>query len=129
MAGVKQAREKELKYLRDHGVIEKVDERAAVAKYTVTPVDTKWSTDKAFEGEPMQIRSRTVAREFKSGYRAGLYAGTFPLEALKAITSIAARHGPEVSLMHVDVSRAYFHAKAQRLVLANLPAGRLLRIG
>ena len=25
--------------------------------------------------------------------------------------------------MHVDVSRAYFHAKAQRPVLVNLPAG------
>ena len=39
-----------------------------------------------------------------------------PLEALKAIISIAAGHSPECSLTHVDVSRAYFHAKAQRLV-------------
>ena len=45
---VKQAREKELKYLREIGVCEEVDERAAVAKYKVTPVDTKWvDTDKA----------------------------------------------------------------------------------
>ena len=74
---MKQAREKELKYLRELGVHEKVDEHAAVAKYNVTPVDTKWvDTDKAFEGEPMQIRSRIVAREFKSGDRPDLYAGT-----------------------------------------------------
>ena len=39
---VKQAREKELKYLRELGVCEEVDERAAVAKYKGTPVDTKW---------------------------------------------------------------------------------------
>ena len=41
----------ELKYLRDLGVYEKVDEKEAVAKCGITPVDTKWvDTDKAFEG-------------------------------------------------------------------------------
>ena len=40
---VKEAREKELKYLREVGVYEKVEERAAVAKYNVRPVDTKVS--------------------------------------------------------------------------------------
>ena len=39
---VKQAREQELKYLRELGVYEKVDERTAVTKYKVTPVDTNW---------------------------------------------------------------------------------------
>ena len=69
----------------------------------------------------MQIRSRLVAREFKSGDTPDLYAGTLP-EALKAIVFIAASHSPESSLMHVDVSRAYFHAKAQRPVLLKSPA-------
>ena len=59
----------------------------------------------------MQIRSRIVAREFTSGDRLDLYVGTLPFEALKAIISIAASHSPEISLMHVDVSRAYFHVK------------------
>ena len=55
---VRKARELELKYLRDLGVYEKIDEKEAVATYKITPVDTKWiDTDKAFEGEPMQIRS------------------------------------------------------------------------
>ena len=58
---VRKAREQELKYLRDLGVYEKVDEKEAVAKYGITSVETKWiDTDKAFEGEPMQIRSRYV---------------------------------------------------------------------
>ena len=70
----------------------------------------------------MQIRSRIVAREFKSGDRADLYAGTPPLEALKAVISIAASHSPEFSLMHVDVSRAYSLAKAQRVVLLKVLA-------
>ena len=100
---------------------EKVGEHAAVAKYNVAPLDTKWiDTDKAIEGEPMQIRSRIVARGFKSGDRPDLYAGTPPLEALRTILSIAASHSPEFLLMHVDVSRAYFHAKAQRPVLVRV---------
>ena len=47
----RRAREQELKYLRDFGVYEEVDEREAIAHYQVTPVDTKWiDTNKAFEG-------------------------------------------------------------------------------
>ena len=74
---VRKARELELKYLRDLGVYEKIVEKEAVEKYGVTPIDTKWiDTDKAFEWEPMQIRSRICAREFKSDDRPDLYAGT-----------------------------------------------------
>ena len=36
--------------------------------------------------------------------------------------SIAAGHSPEFALTDVDVSRAYFHAKARRLVLKTLQA-------
>ena len=71
--------------------------------------------------QPMKIRSRMCAREFKSDDRPNLYAGTPPLEALKAITSIAANNIETFSIMHIDVSRAYFHAKAQRPVLIRLP--------
>ena len=54
---MRKARELELKYLRDLGVYEKIDENEAAAQYRITPVDTKSvDTDKAFEGEPMQIR-------------------------------------------------------------------------
>ena len=44
------------------------------------------------------------------------------LETSMRFHSIAASHSPEFSLMHVDVSCAYFHAKAQRPVLGKLPA-------
>ena len=116
LQAVKQAREQELKCLRELRVCEKVDEHAALAKYHVTPIDTKWvDTGKAFEEEPMQIRSRIIAREIRSADKPDLYAGILPPEALKAIKSVAASHSPQFPLMHVDVSRAYFHAKAQRL--------------
>ena len=78
----------------------------------------------------MQLRSRVVAREFKSADRPDLYAGTPPLEALKAIISIAASHSPEFfSLTHVDVSCAYFHAKAQEVRAGEIGSRRLLREG
>ena len=104
------------------GVYEKVGEKEAVGMYGSTPVDTKWvDTDQAFEGDPMQIRTRMCARENKSDDRPDLYAGTPPLEALKAIIPIAANHKETFSIMHFDVSRAYFHAKAQRPALIRLP--------
>ena len=68
----------------------------------------------------MQIRSQIVARDFKSVNRPDLHAGTPPLEVVKAFMSMAASHSPEFSLMHVDVSRGYFHAKAQWPVLVKL---------
>ena len=67
-SGVRQAREQELKSLRDLGVYEKVEECEAIAKYQVSPVDTKCiDANKAFEEETMHLRSRFVAREFKGG--------------------------------------------------------------
>ena len=53
--------------------------------------------------------------------RPDLNAGTPPLEALKAIISIAANHKETFSVIHIDVSRAYFHVEAQRPVLVRSP--------
>ena len=122
----KQAREQELRYLRQPGVYEKVDAHATVAKRGCVFFGCVFVfftyIDKAFQTGPMQIRSRIVAREFrKSEDRPDLYAGTRPLEALKATISIAANHKATFSIMHIGVTRAYFHAKAQRLVLIRLP--------
>ena len=86
------ARELELKYFPDLGVNERVDERETIAKNQVTPDDTKWiDTNKAFEEEPMQIKSRIAAREFKVEIDQICLWRLFPLEALKAIISFAAK--------------------------------------
>ena len=71
-------------------------------------------TQYSHEEEPMYNRSRTVARESKSDDRPDLHAGAPPSEVLKAIISIAANHKETFSVMHIDVSRAYFHANVQR---------------
>ena len=71
--------------------------------------------------KPMHIGSRVVARFFKSEDRPDLHAGTLPLESMKATISIAANHKQTFSIMHIDVPRAKFNAKVQKLVLVCLP--------
>ena len=76
----------------------------------------------------MQIGSRLVAGEFKSGDRPDLYAGTLLLEALKARVFIAPTHKQTSSIMHIAVSRAYVPSKAQSLVLVRLPVENTWRV-
>ena len=60
--------------------------RTARVRYGVITAVTKWiDTDKAFEGGSLQIRSRIVSRDFKSGDDSDLYAGTRSLEGLTSI--------------------------------------------
>ena len=65
---VKKARDQESKYLRELGVCEKVDEHAAVAKYNITPIDTKWvDTDKAFEGANANPFTNSLPENSRAG--------------------------------------------------------------
>ena len=107
-SAVRQSREQELKYLRDFGVYEKVDERDAIARYQVTPVDTRWTdTNQAFEP-----RSRVATREFKKWRSArSVRRSSFFLEALNVIISSAATHNQTFSIMHIDVLRVCVHAR------------------
>ena len=66
---------------------------AAVAKYSVTPVDTKSvDTEKAFEGEPMANPLNALLPENSTAVTGRFVCGTLPLEGLKAVVSIAASH-------------------------------------
>ena len=95
---------------------EKIDKRSALESFKVAPVDTKWiDTNKPFEEEPMQIRSRLVEREFESKTRPDLHAGTAPMEERKAILSVTANHKEKFSIMHIDVFHAYFWARSSDL--------------
>lgn len=62
-----------------------------------------------------------MAKKIKKHANPELFAGTPPLEALKLLLSTAAASGEEdICLMHNDVSRAYFHAKAMPDVYVNI---------
>ena len=104
---------------------EEVEEREAIAQYQITPVDTKWiDTNKAFEEESHANQITTCCkREMKSEDRPDLYAGSSPLESLKSKISIAANHKHTFSIIHIDVSRAYFGAEARRRAGGTVPIG------
>ena len=77
----------------------------------------------SIRGEPLQFRSRLVSRQLKRGDRPDLYAMTAPLEAVRAIISIAANHKQTFSIMHLDVSRACVHARGVTRVFTQAQQG------
>ena len=117
---VRQARELELKYLRDLGVYEKDDRRPWQNTGSLQWTQNGSTQTKRSRESPCRS-DRECVREFESDDRPDMYARAPPLEALKAIISVAANNTNTFSIMHIDVSRAYFHAKAQRPVLIWLP--------
>jgi hypothetical protein len=94
------------------------------------PIGTRWvDVNKGDEANP-EYRSRLVAQEIKRDNREDLFAATPPLEALKLLLSMAVTEGIGDSgvnkkdgnkLEFIDVRRAYFHAKARRMVYVKLP--------
>ena len=87
---------------------------------------TKWvDINKGDESSP-NYRSRLVGREFKKNKRDDLFAATPPLEAIRALISLAASQKNRGSnkvkkLSFIDIKKAYFHAKVKRLVYVDLP--------
>ena len=119
---VRKARELELKYLRDFGVHEKVDEKEAVEKYGVTPVDTKWvDTDKAWWSQ-CKSDHECVRESSKVMTGQTCVQGLLRWRLCRLLYRLQRTTKETFSIMHIDVSRAYFHAKAQRPVLIRLPA-------
>jgi len=121
---VKKAREEEMAYVRRKGVYRKITRREAM-RLGYKIVKVRWiDINKGDEVSPV-YRSRLVAKEFhEKDSDDNLFAGTPPLEALKAMVSEAAtaragRTGDKVMLI-ADVSRAFFEAKARRKICVEL---------
>ena len=77
-----------------------------------------------------EYRSRLVAQEINTGKREDLFAATPPLEAKKILMLMAVTEGigykrgrreQGMKLDFIDVRRAYFHAKSNRLTYDQLP--------
>ena len=68
------------------------------------------------------LRSPLVGKEFREEPDQGLFAATPPLEALRLVISHAATISEDRRvIMSNDVSRAFFHAPATRLMYIELP--------
>ena len=97
--------------------------------YDVTgeaPVSTKWIEINKGDEEEINIRG-LVAQEFTKGKLSAVFAATPPLEAKKALLSLAVTegigYGPgwHYKLDFTDIKRAYFYAPAKRDVYVKLP--------
>ena len=120
---VQAAREEEIMYYKGMKVYVKMNREEAVEKYGVKPIQVRWvDTDKAHPGEEPHYRSRLVAKEIRKDERPELFAGTPPVETVKILCGRLASKRRGWGMLHIDVSRAYFHADAVRPVLIELPA-------
>jgi len=119
---VRRGRREEIQYYRQMKVYYRMNREEAAQKFNVKPLKLRWvDVNKARAGETPNIRCRLVAKEIKKDERPELFAGTPPLEALKILCRIASSRRKEYEMMHIDVSRAYFHAAVTRPVIIEIP--------
>ena len=121
-----------MKEIFKHNVYEKVDTQECWDNTGKEPIGTRWvDVNKGDDVNP-ECRSRIVAQEIKMDKRENLFAATPPLEAKKLLISMAVTAGighkgndrrRGMKLEFIDVRRAYFHAKARKVVYIRLPMG------
>ena len=127
---VESARREEMQVFAEHKVYSKVPIEECRRVTSKEPVGSKWIDINKGDSANPEYRSRLVAQEIKRDVRDDLFAATPPLEAKKALFSLAASSlakGRSVNdrgvqkLLFVDVKRAYFYAQARRDVYVKLP--------
>ena len=115
----------ELDYFESKGVWEVRQETEARRRMGRAPISVRWvETNKGDDKNP-NIRSRLVAREIRHAGQDAIFAPTPPLESLRMILTIAAAdfagarkhcrdpHSEQrTQILLIDISRAYFNAKA-----------------
>ena len=118
---VVEARSKEVTYLRDKRVYDRVLRQHAVRnKWKI--IRTRWIDINKGDDVAPNYRSRCVAKEIAFDKQEGLFAAPPPLEVMKLILSTLATANKGERLMVADVKRAFFHAKAKKLTYVKLPA-------
>ena len=118
---VRRARAEENKYVKEMHLYEKVSIEQSFATTGEAPTSTRWIDINKGDQKNPTYRSRLVAREIDTHRRDDLFAATPPLEAFKAILSMAAISNQGEIVMINDISRAFFHARAKREVFVQLP--------
>ena len=133
---VKDARHEEIGFMDDIGVFEESSEEECIRLTGAPHVSTKWvDTDKGGPEDPL-IRSRLVARGFKTkgdNDRSDLFAAMPPLEAKRLLFRMAMTRRFDqrthkekkdvVKLMFIDVKKAHLNGKVKEdeFVFVRLP--------
>ena len=119
---VKRAREEEIEYVKKVDLYEKVPIQQCYARTGKAPITVRWIDINKGDDVNPNYRSRLVAREINTYKRDDLFAANPPpLEALKVILSMIAIGNHGETVMVNDISRAFFHARAEREVYVQLP--------
>ena len=126
-SGVVAARQSEMFEFGSHHVYEKRPITECVEVTGRQPIGCRWiDINKGDEVNP-EYRSRLVAQEVNLDNKDSIFAATPPLEAKKALFSLAVTEGIgwgqgwQYKLDFIDVKRAYFYAPAKRDVYVKLP--------
>lgn len=125
--GVRQARAAEMGHVKELGVYRKVPIKQCWDRTGKRPIAVRWvDINKGDEINP-DYRSRLVAKELRTNKREDLFAATPPLEAKKVLFSLAVTQGvgwgnvgDPLKLEFIDISRAFFHARARREIYVDL---------
>ena len=116
---VKEARLEEVQFMKDRGLWDVVPWPKEGC-----PVSVRWVDVLKGDGT---TRSRLVARDFKGAdrHRDDLFAATPPLEAVRAVLSMAATESSDGSvkkLMLIDAKKAHLNPRCKEDVYIELPA-------
>ena len=119
--GVRRARQEEMQVFKSFPVYTKVPIQES---WTVTgkgPIGTRWiDINKGDENNP-ELRSRLVGQEFNKFKDDLMFAATPPLEAKKALCSLAVTgqkgNRNPLKLLFIDVRRAYFLCQVEKTCL------------
>ena len=107
------ARREEIAYYKAMEAFTKVPISQCIARTGRKPIGVRWRDINKGDRYNVNVRSRLVAKEFNNKKCDDLFAGTPPVEAMRAIISMAASGATPKTLMTVDVSRAYMYAKCR----------------
>ena len=118
---VVKARLDKLRQVYQHKVYRKVPIQECWDVTGKNPITVRWLDINKGDEENRDYRSRLVAQEIKRDKREDLFAATPPLEAKKLLFSMAVTEGigfqegsraGGMKIDFIDISRAFFHAKA-----------------
>ena len=123
---VKNAREKEIKYLWCMEVYEYSTEAEARARPGRNPVGLKWIDTNKGSAEAPHYRSRLVCTEVRHKVVEPIFSATPPLETLRVLLGVACQEEvfqaeDPFPISIADVSRAHFYADAVHDVYVRLP--------
>ena len=118
---VRKARQEEIDYIHEMGLYVKVPIKECYERTGKSPIIVRWIDINNGGTDNPNYRPRFVAREINICKRDDLFAATPPLEALKTIIAMTATSNKGEIIMVNYISRAFFHAKAERDVFVQLP--------